>query len=78
MFYAKEGAEVMSKVIIDEDRCKGCGLCIHFCPKGALTMSDRFNAKGHHPVTLTNEEKCTSCGICGIMCPDVAIEVYRV
>lgn len=23
---------------IDLDYCKGCGLCAHFCPKGALEM----------------------------------------
>ncbi len=23
---------------IDLDHCKGCGLCAHFCPKGAIRM----------------------------------------
>ena len=23
---------------IDLDHCKGCGLCAHFCPKGAIQM----------------------------------------
>ncbi len=25
-------------IVIDLDHCKGCGLCAHFCPKGALEM----------------------------------------
>ncbi|HOX46271.1 MAG TPA: 4Fe-4S binding protein [Myxococcota bacterium] len=25
-------------ILIDLDHCKGCGLCAHFCPKGALEM----------------------------------------
>ena len=25
-------------IVIDYDHCKGCGLCAHFCPKGALKM----------------------------------------
>ena len=25
-------------VRIDLDHCKGCGLCAHFCPKGAIQM----------------------------------------
>ena len=26
------------KILIDLDHCKGCGLCAHFCPKGAIEM----------------------------------------
>ena len=25
-------------IMIDLDHCKGCGLCAHFCPKGAIVM----------------------------------------
>lgn len=67
----------MRKVVFDEDRCKGCELCMHFCPKGAIKMADHLNSKGFHPATLADEEKCISCGICAQMCPDVVIEVYR-
>ena len=77
MLYTKEGIRVVTRVIIDEERCKGCELCMSFCPRGAIAMSSRFNSRGHHPATLVAEEKCNSCGICAIMCPDVAIEVYR-
>lgn len=26
------------QIRIDLDHCKGCGLCAHFCPKGAIRM----------------------------------------
>jgi Pyruvate/2-oxoacid:ferredoxin oxidoreductase delta subunit len=26
------------QICVDLDHCKGCGLCAHFCPKGALEM----------------------------------------
>lgn len=26
------------RIVVDLDYCKGCGLCAHFCPKGAIRM----------------------------------------
>jgi 2-oxoglutarate ferredoxin oxidoreductase subunit delta len=66
------------KVIIDVDRCKGCGLCTKVCPSEILILThDHFNAKGYHPVTVSNPEKCSGCGVCAIICPDVVFTVYR-
>ncbi|MGN0035477.1 MAG: 4Fe-4S binding protein [Coriobacteriales bacterium] len=31
---------------IDYDHCKGCGVCIHECKFGALTMISEADAKG--------------------------------
>jgi 2-oxoglutarate ferredoxin oxidoreductase subunit delta len=65
-------------VVIDTDRCKGCGLCTHVCPAGILVLSpDSFNAKGYHPVTVTDMGQCTGCTACAIICPDVVFTVYR-
>ena len=27
-----------AEIVIDLDLCKGCGLCAHYCPKGAIDM----------------------------------------
>lgn len=63
---------------IDEDRCKGCGLCVEACPQQMLELAgDHFNAKGYHPVRATVLELCTGCAICAIVCPDVAFTVFR-
>ncbi len=65
-------------VIIDEDRCKGCDLCVVACPKQALQLAEgRFNAKGYRPVELANPEACNGCAICATICPDVVFTVYR-
>ncbi|MCX7680475.1 MAG: 4Fe-4S binding protein [Anaerolineae bacterium] len=65
-------------VVIDEDRCKGCGLCVAFCPQQVLQLAEgRFNAKGYTPVTAANVEACTGCAACATICPDVVFTVYR-
>ncbi len=67
----------MPKVAIDEERCKGCELCVHFCPPGVLALSPHLNSRGFHPAALVDEARCTSCTACALVCPDVAIAVYR-
>lgn len=58
-----------------EDRCKGCGLCIEFCPKRVLNFSGKRNHYGYKVVALSFPEKCTQCGICYLMCPEVVFVV---
>ena len=60
--------------IIDE-RCKGCGFCVEFCPRTVLVMSKQTNAKGYHPPEIVDAEACSDCGLCTLLCPDFAIYV---
>ena len=62
-------------VHIIDDRCKGCGFCIEFCPQGVLSLSDRTNAKGYHPPEIIPETICVNCGLCALLCPDFAIYI---
>ena len=57
------------KVHVFEAWCKKCGICVAFCPTGALT-SDKEGLP-----LLTYPEKCTQCGMCELRCPDFAIAV---
>ncbi len=63
---AKEDVE---KIRVFEAWCKKCGICVAFCPTGALTSN-----KDGLPI-LTYPEKCTLCGMCELRCPDFAIAV---
>jgi 2-oxoglutarate ferredoxin oxidoreductase subunit delta len=60
-------------VVIDSERCKGCGFCAQYCPTGVLEMSSGFNRKGYHPPVVVRPEKCSGCDLCGMYCPDFAI-----
>jgi 2-oxoglutarate ferredoxin oxidoreductase subunit delta len=66
------------RVAVFEDRCKGCELCVQFCPQEMLSLAEsRFNAIGYRPVEVTHPERCTGCEICAVVCPDVVFTVYR-
>lgn len=67
----------MPEIKVDREKCKGCELCVHFCPKGCITMKDSINRKGYHPSCFVKRDACTGCAICARICPDVAIEVWR-
>lgn len=59
------------------DRCKGCGLCVKYCPRGILGLQGELNPLGYRPVNVTHEERCSGCGFCALMCPDMIIRVER-
>lgn len=56
--------------------CKGCGLCIAFCPKGVFT-EDTENALVSAPI-VAYPERCVACQWCVTHCPDFAIVVEKV
>ena len=51
---------------INKAWCKGCGICIAFCPKNALNL---VNGKAE----MVEGNECIRCGICENLCPDFAI-----
>ena len=65
------------KINVVKERCKSCGYCIKFCPKGVLALGSDVNSKGYEYVVPVKEEDCVGCCICGRMCPDGAIEIYK-
>ena len=68
----------MAKVTFQEDRCKGCNLCVSVCPKKIIALSaDTINAKGHRPAQITKQEDCIACAFCATICPDAVIRVEK-
>jgi len=63
------------EVRILKGNCKGCGICVHYCPSHVLEMSEEFTPKGYHPPCRCKDAECKGCRICEQMCPDFAIFV---
>jgi 2-oxoglutarate ferredoxin oxidoreductase subunit delta len=71
------GSPAFHPVIVAEERCKGCGLCVDVCPPQVLALDERFvNAMGHHVARLLDGEACTSCAKCARVCPDAVLTIY--
>ena len=49
-----------------EEWCKGCNICVSFCPKNVLELK---NGK----VAIKDLDSCIQCGQCELRCPDYAI-----
>ncbi|MCR5834729.1 MAG: 4Fe-4S binding protein [Selenomonadaceae bacterium] len=61
-----------AEISLKLERCKGCGICVNFCPKKVLEI-DKLGK-----VTVTNPEACIGCGQCELRCPDYAIFVDKI
>lgn len=62
-------------VRFDEHYCKGCELCVHFCPKHILTLSQRYNQAGYPVAQCIDTTQCIGCLNCVKMCPDSVIGI---
>ncbi len=77
----QSGHELMTKkksyqVVVKQEFCKGCNLCIEYCKPQVLASSHSLNEMGYHYAEAANPEQCTGCMSCTLVCPDLVIEVY--
>ncbi len=67
------------KLNFEDQKCKGCSLCIDACPVNILDLDlSRVNVKGYNPAYIVEPEKCIGCANCAVMCPDSVITIERV
>lgn len=58
------------KVLIDNELCNGCGLCVPVCPDRTIRLQDEK--------AYIYSEKCLECGHCRAVCPQGAITVTAI
>jgi NAD-dependent dihydropyrimidine dehydrogenase PreA subunit len=56
----------MPRVIIDEEKCTGCGECVDVCPAEVLELQD-------DKAVVINEDECLECESCVETCEQEAI-----
>jgi NAD-dependent dihydropyrimidine dehydrogenase PreA subunit len=62
---------------VEENECKGCGLCVEACPPKVIRLREQLNHYGYRPAAYAGAG-CTACGICFLVCPEPgAITVLR-
>lgn len=55
-------------VIVDRDKCIGCGVCVEVCPVNAIKIKKSK--------AVINDE-CVECGACVNECPNEAITLPK-
>ena len=66
----KEYKGTKSEITVKEHLCKGCEICVEFCPQKVLKMQGFV-------VVVDDIEKCKVCKMCELRCPDFAIFVNK-
>ncbi len=63
---------LLLSIHINEAWCKGCGICVEFCPNKVLSLRDDLKPR------VANPGRCIQCGLCEALCPDFAISIEKI
>jgi len=66
------------EILIDSEQCDGCELCLSFCPKDIIEISeDHFNSRMLHYAIVVKPEECAGCRQCERLCPTVSLYILE-
>jgi len=71
--YDNEEYATTGRLLIDHDKCNGCGLCSQICPGKAISI----RGEGKDKKAWLDDEfpQCMSCNDCAAMCERDALKV---
>ena len=58
----------VTTLVLDSDKCIGCGRCVEVCPHSVFEISDK-------KALIVDKDACMECGACALNCPANALEV---
>ena len=58
----------VSTLMLDKDKCNGCGMCVKVCPHAVYEIKDKKSC-------IMDKDDCMECGACARNCPEGAIGV---
>lgn len=58
----------VATLLVDREKCIGCGMCLKVCPHAVLRLADGKAA-------IADRDGCMECGACAMNCPVEAITV---
>ena len=70
-------SKIRGAIVVDNERCKGCALCVEACPQDVIALAKKANVSGYPFVEVVSQDNCIGCASCAIVCPDGCITVYR-
>jgi hydrogenase-4 component H len=62
------------RVVVDAEKCVGCGGCAEVCPPRCIVVTDPTHEKRELEFLL---ERCSYCARCAEVCPENAITVTK-
>jgi len=69
-------AKALGKIVISNESCKGCEICIVACPQKTISLGEHLNLKGYR-YAVQDKPECVGCTTCGVICPEGSITVYK-
>ncbi len=60
----------MPRIIVDLEKCNGCGTCVDACPVSVYELDEETKK-----TNVVNPDECLDCKACEIQCDSEAIQV---